>query len=119
LPYANLTGVNLNNARFCSANLERATLAQASLREAYFISANLSNADLKSADLFNADFREANLTNADLRGVKGLTVEQIQASQNWQYAIYDEDFQKKLMKTVLSQAEFDDRTVGHICNYPD
>jgi uncharacterized protein YjbI with pentapeptide repeats len=119
LHYANLTGVNLNNARFCSANLERATLAQASLRDAHFISANLSNADLKSADLFNADFREANLTNADLRGVKGLTVEQIQASQNWQYAIYNEDFHKKLMKTIPSQAEFDDRTVGHICNYPD
>jgi hypothetical protein len=63
-------------------------------------------------------FTDPNLTNADLRGVKGLTVEQIQASQNWQYAIYDEDFHKKLMKTIPSQAEFDDRTVGHICNYP-
>ncbi|MFN6564217.1 MAG: pentapeptide repeat-containing protein [Nostoc sp. ChiSLP01] len=118
LSYANLTGVNLNNARLCSANLERATLAQASLREARFISANLNSADLKSADLFDADFRGADLKNADLRGVKGLTVEQIKASQNWQYATYDDEFHKKLVKIIPSQAEFDNRNVSQICQYP-
>jgi len=119
LRYANLTGVNLDNARLCSANLERATLTQSSLRKARFISANLNNADLKSADLFDADFRGANLKNADLRGVKGLTVDQIQVSQNWQYAIYDDDFHKKLVKTIPFHAEFDDRNVSQICQHPN
>ena len=53
---------------------------------ASFRKADLENASLKSADIEFADFRDA----------KGLTLEQVRVTRNWQSAKFDPEFSAKL-----------------------
>lgn len=87
---ADLEGADLHRADLTRAKLHGAELRWADLHEADLHAADLHGADLKEADLHRADLRgailyEADLSAADLRGanlsgVKGLTAEQLQAS---------------------------------------
>ena len=61
--FADLEGVNLDDAYLNGANL-----AGANLNNAYLLGANLARADLRGADLNNAYLRYASLRGADLRG---------------------------------------------------
>lgn len=117
LEAANLTRANLSNTDFGGANLvaaelqaavlvfallngvqlEMANLTDAKLQGAQLEGADLSNAklegaDLKNAYLIHANLTRANLRNADLRGTQDLSVEQIQAANNWTQAKYDPYF---------------------------
>jgi hypothetical protein len=63
LEYANLCGVNLQDA-----NLEYACLREVDLREADLRRVNLHATNLEDADLRKTNLQEANLTEADLSG---------------------------------------------------
>jgi hypothetical protein len=60
--------------------------SNALLLETHFCGAILSRANLSGATLWKADFR----------GVKALTPHEVKSAQNWEEAIYDEDFRKEL-----------------------
>jgi hypothetical protein len=93
---ANLRGADLLAANLWGANLRGANLWGANLWGANLWGANLWGANLWGADLFDADLRHTYLRDADLRETKHLTVEQVKSARNWQEAIYDDDFRKKL-----------------------
>jgi len=101
LEFADLSGVNLNDADFSGATLWSVNLHKADLRNANLsgaklieadpldveaieergckenlLSTNLSAADLRRADLRGTDLTGANLRGADLSGAKGLTRDQ-------------------------------------------
>ncbi|RUR74452.1 pentapeptide repeat-containing protein [Chlorogloeopsis fritschii PCC 9212] len=87
LVFALLNGVQLEIANLTDAKLQGAQLEGANLSDAL-----LEGADLKNAYLIHANLTRANLKNADLRGTKDLSVEQIQAANNWTQAKYDHYF---------------------------
>ncbi|BAZ42703.1 pentapeptide repeat-containing protein [Calothrix sp. NIES-4101] len=119
---ADLFNTNLSSANLSSADLSSANLSSADLKKAIYTKetklpknfdpsknemlliapgVNLSGADLSFIDFGSADFQGINLTNANLESsllgnVKNLTPEQVKAAKNWEKAIYDEDFNKKL-----------------------
>ncbi|MBV9709683.1 MAG: pentapeptide repeat-containing protein [Ktedonobacteraceae bacterium] len=83
LGYADLRDSKLLNANLFMADLFRAWLAGANLTGADLSAANLTEADLRGAILTGANFQVADLNNtvligADLRGVRNLTLEQVQ-----------------------------------------
>jgi Pentapeptide repeats (8 copies) len=89
LGYADLRDSKLLHANFFMADLFRTWLAGADLTEADLSAANLTEADLRGAILTGANLQVADLNNtvligADLRGVRNLSLEQIQN------AIYDD-----------------------------
>ncbi len=89
LGYADLRDSKLTNANLFMADLFRAWLAGADLSGADLSAANLTEADLRGAILTGANFQVADLNNtvligADLRGVRNLSLEQIQN------ALYDD-----------------------------
>jgi uncharacterized protein YjbI with pentapeptide repeats len=88
---ANLQGANLENAILGGSNLERTNLKNANLKGARGRSMNLNAADLK-----HANFENTNIEFADLRGATNITIEQIKAARNWEYAIFDDNFRKEL-----------------------
>ncbi|MBD0345293.1 MAG: pentapeptide repeat-containing protein [Coleofasciculus sp. Co-bin14] len=106
IPKANLSAANLSEANISEANLEgtnlsRANLSGANLQNAFMAKAKLQEANLYGANLYKANLSEVNLTGTNLSGanltyVYGLTPEQVKSADNWQQAIYDEDFRKKL-----------------------
>ena len=69
LSYANLSGVNLNNADLKGTNLCVANLNGADLSNTKLNGANLRSTDLRGANLNGADLSGANLIGADLRRV--------------------------------------------------
>jgi uncharacterized protein YjbI with pentapeptide repeats len=88
-----LSGANLNEAQLLEANLKRANLREAilagsNLREANLREANLSRATFSGADLSGADLSGADLSGAylddavygpvNLKGIKGVTVKQLE-----------------------------------------
>ena len=83
---ANLSGSNFQGASFHNSNLTEANLSDA----------NLTQAKLTQADVTHCNFQNADLSEADLRHAKGLTVEQVKSTRNWQTAIYDDTFMTKL-----------------------
>ncbi len=85
---ADLQGADLSGASLCKSNLTRANLNMADLPYASFRQSNLEGASLKSANIGAADFREA----------KGLSLEQIRITRNWQSAKFDDEFLAKLHK---------------------
>jgi uncharacterized protein YjbI with pentapeptide repeats len=135
-PDVSLRGAMLKNATLRSANLEKADLQAANLsiaiirggnwkyvnlQDANLAGAraadidlrwsNLQNANLQGARLQDAKLDGADLRGANLRDAKYITVEQIKASENWEYAIYDDVFRQKLglpremMAEVLDKQE--------------
>lgn len=66
----NLSGSNLERARFWYANLTETRFTNANLRGAEFWNATLVQADFKEADLEGAMFLGANLSNADFSGAQ-------------------------------------------------
>ena len=91
-----LSGSDFSNSLLVGTGLIQANLWRANLSGANLSQANLHNADLTGADLTNADLRNTSLDGTNLKNVKGLTPEQVKAGTNWQYAIYDSTFRKKL-----------------------
>ncbi|PLZ94942.1 hypothetical protein CEN50_23935 [Fischerella thermalis CCMEE 5268] len=91
LVFAVLNGVQLEIANLTDAKLQGAQLEGADLSDT-----KLEGADLKNAYLIDANFTRANLKNADLRGTQDLSVEQIQAANNWTQAKYDRYFRIQL-----------------------
>jgi uncharacterized protein YjbI with pentapeptide repeats len=106
LGWASLYRANLDGANLAKANLEAANLTEANLEVANLDGANLAETDLDGASLFGAQLDGANLFKASLRGInlhcvdlskaKSLRVDQVKQAQNWEKAIYDESFRKKL-----------------------
>ena len=97
----NLRSVNLRYAYLSYACLSKADLSSAYLNDtdlsgAYLNGTNLSNTNFNGANLSDTYLDNANLSNADLRGARNLTPEQVKSARNWQQAIYDEEFRKKL-----------------------
>lgn len=83
---ADFQGANLSGAWLYESNLSRANFSMCDLPYVSFRQANLEGASLKSADIESADFREA----------KGLTLEQVRVTRNWQSAKFDPEFSAKL-----------------------
>ncbi|MGF1497140.1 MAG: pentapeptide repeat-containing protein [Elainellaceae cyanobacterium] len=78
------------------ANLLKATLATADLTQANLAGANLVGANLSGSKLAEADLTDADLSGANFQGVAGLTIDQVQAAQNWELAVYDADLSAQL-----------------------
>jgi len=103
---ASLREINLKGANLRNADLQEANLGGANLKEANLHSANLQETDLRRANLQRANLRRANLQGAKLRGAnfqganllaaKGLTVDQVLATKNWDLAFYSDNFLKEL-----------------------
>ena len=74
-----------------NADLSNADLSNADLSNAYLMNADLSNADLRDTILDKADLHNTNLVNA-----KGLKPKQVKSANNWEKAIYNQDFRKQL-----------------------
>ncbi len=105
LGYADLRDSKLLNVNFFMADLFRAWLAGADLTGADLSAANLTEADLRNTILTGANFQVTDLNNAvligaDLRGVRNLSLEQIQN------AIYDDT------------TRFDDALASHLPQVP-
>ncbi|MBW4626739.1 MAG: pentapeptide repeat-containing protein [Brasilonema octagenarum HA4186-MV1] len=106
LSRAHLSGAHLNDAFLSGANLSYADLSGVLLSSANFSSADLSGAKLSNADLSGANLKDAQLgcleisdreiRCTDLRDAKNLTPKQVKQAKNWQEAIYDQEFRKKL-----------------------
>ncbi|MBO3464155.1 pentapeptide repeat-containing protein [Aetokthonos hydrillicola CCALA 1050] len=111
LESANLNSSNLNDANLNGANLNRARLMSANLNGAKLVSANFDGANLNGTKLVNANLYGANFNNAEfgcvkssanqtictnLTNAKNLTPQQVKQAKNWQQAIYDPEFRKKL-----------------------
>lgn len=86
----------LNGAILRDANLWHSYLIDAQLRNADLTRANLSLTNLEGADFKNANLSNADLNHANLRGAENLTVEQVQAANNWDKAYYDPEFCKQV-----------------------
>lgn len=114
-PGAFLQGAMLVNASLWDVNLEKANLQRANLKYAVIggnwrhtnlQDANLEEiknagldlrwANLQGAKLNGARIKDVDILGADLRGARNITVEQIKAAQNWEQAIYDDDFRQEL-----------------------
>lgn len=100
LSQANLSGGTkgtvLEKSNFSGANLQETVLENTYLVEANMSSANMSSANLRSAKLEKANLQDANISGANFEGTYGLQPDQVKRAKNWEKAIYDEDFRKKL-----------------------
>jgi uncharacterized protein YjbI with pentapeptide repeats len=96
LDSADLEGATLDGSNFQGCSLQRGNLRGITARNANFQDANLSDADFQGANLFDANFSHADIQGANFQKAEYINVEQIKAAQNWQKAIYDDDFCKEL-----------------------
>lgn len=101
LTQANLCRTDLRKSQLIGTNLEDTNLWRSNLSNAHLHNADFSRANLSLTDLTNADFKNTILNNADLahanlRYAQNLTVEQVQAANNWDTAYYDPEFCKRL-----------------------
>ncbi|HYJ88784.1 MAG TPA: pentapeptide repeat-containing protein [Pyrinomonadaceae bacterium] len=92
---ADMQGADLSGAWLCKSNLTRANLNMTDLPYASFRQANLEGASLKSANIEFADFREA----------KGLSLEQVSVTTNWESAKFDPEFLAKLRELKNSDEQ--------------
>ncbi len=67
---ADLSGMDLRNARMQGARLGGANLEGCDLRDARFNSSDMRGCNLRNADLRNTSFHRAVLTGSDLRGAR-------------------------------------------------
>ncbi|HEY9847927.1 MAG TPA: pentapeptide repeat-containing protein [Leptolyngbyaceae cyanobacterium] len=95
LSHANLNGANLSDADLRDADLRDANLRDANLCHVNFRNANLLNVNFSGADFSYCDGDGIRFY-TDFRSAKNLTPEQVKSAKNWQQAIYDEEFRKKL-----------------------
>ena len=91
LQYSNLQGAILQNADARGANFENSKLSSTD-----FYGADLRHADFMGADLTHTWFGRANVAAANFQHVKGLTVPQIRAMENWQQGIFDNEMSETL-----------------------
>lgn len=104
LKNAILPRTNLQEAQFQGANLQQVNFQQADLRKVQFQNAQLQGANFRNAKLEAANLDGAvlqftdgrSVCRADFRNASGLTVEQIQQAENWEYAKYDEAMRQRL-----------------------
>ncbi len=97
LRFAQLSKANLTGATMYSTKLLAADLSSSILSGADLTLANLEYSHLTNADLREVDFHRTRLSSADLKGAKlsfakNLTVNQVKSAQNWEQAIYDDEF---------------------------
>ncbi len=117
LNQANMEGCHMNNTNLSDAflsggNFSNASLIKGNLRNANCIMANFENAFLMEADLRNANLLGTNLKNAnlyktDLRGVKGLTMEQVEMVKTMHKAKVDAALAAKI-KASFPAIELED-----------
>ncbi|MEA5554390.1 pentapeptide repeat-containing protein [Anabaena cylindrica UHCC 0172] len=96
LELADLEGAILDGANCREANLQKANLQKANAKNVDFQGANLSFADLRAANLFDAVFDNANIQGAIFQGAEYMNVKEIKSAQNWELAIYDDNFRQEL-----------------------
>lgn len=101
LAKALLWDANLERANLDSADLERATLDGSNFQESNLQRANLRgvtarNANFQGANLFDAVFSHANVQGVNFQNAEYVNIKQVKAAQNWEKAIYDDDFCKEL-----------------------
>jgi len=76
---ADLSGLNLSQARFDDCPLQVANFSHCNLGEATFCSAGLMNANFQDANLQEASFYDADLTDANLEGANLEGIESLAA----------------------------------------
>lgn len=106
LNQANMEGCHMNNTNLSDAflsggNFSNASLIKGNLHNANCIMANFENAFLMEADMRNSNLLGTNLKNAnlyktDLRGVKGLTMEQVEMVKTMHKAKVDAPLAAKI-----------------------
>jgi uncharacterized protein YjbI with pentapeptide repeats len=91
LESAEIIGSNLSNSNLTEANLRNCSCRGSDFEGAIFLKANLQGADLLSTFFGDADFRDANL-----KGVKNLTIDQLQGAKT----LYKAKLEAELMEQV-------------------
>ena len=89
-------GTVLEKSNLSGANLQETNLENTYLVEANMSLANLSKANLQYAKLEKANLQDADISGADFEKTYGLNPDQVKRAKNWEQAIYDEEFRKKL-----------------------
>ena len=105
LENSNLNQANLKGAYASGANFKDAFLIKSQFENSFLIKANFTNAFLMEANLQNsylmgADFENASLYKADLRGVKGLTIEQLEKTKTIYLAKFDDEMWELINNVV-------------------
>ncbi len=93
---ADLSQANLSGADIDGSDLSRAKLNGVRFIKTYMPKAQLQKADLSQANLSEANIDGADLSRANLQGAKNLNLDQVKRAKNWDKAIYDDEFRKKL-----------------------
>lgn len=107
---ANLSHVQMQEAKLAGANLMKANLTgvnlyQADLTQTFFLGANLSNAHILEATLFETTFLSADLRGVDFTGLvlsgnflsaENLTLQQVKRVESYQDAMLPVDIQAEL-----------------------
>ncbi|MEH1947273.1 MAG: pentapeptide repeat-containing protein [Nostoc sp.] len=107
LNHANLAYTTFRDGNFHSANLQNTDLSHSiftvdlgltdvDMSGAILKFAKLDGNDLRGANLRDVDFTQSSVDRTDFRHTKNLTTEQIKLAQNWEEAVYDEEFRAQL-----------------------
>jgi len=89
--------VQLQSTRSCQVcDLTGAYLPVSNLDYTYLLASDLSKANLSGASITFSNLSRANLSRANFFNAKNLTPRQVKLAQNWEQAIYDEEFRKLL-----------------------
>ncbi|AFY70997.1 pentapeptide repeat protein [Thalassoporum mexicanum PCC 7367] len=96
LSEANLDGANLRRVNLTKANLFVASIKQAKLSGAAIVEAELSGANLGGASFSSASLKGSFLSLTNFTKAKGLKPEQLFEAQEYEKAIYDNEFLAKL-----------------------
>jgi BTB/POZ domain-containing protein KCTD9 len=117
LNQANMEGCHMNNTNLSDAflsggNFSNASLIKGNLKNANCIMANFENsflmeADMRNANLLGTNLKNANLYKTDLRGVKGLTIEQIEMVKTMHKAKVDGPLATKI-RSAFPNIELED-----------
>jgi uncharacterized protein YjbI with pentapeptide repeats len=102
LSEANLDGANLRRVNLTKANLFVASLKQTKLSGAAIVEAELSGANLSGASFSGAVLRGSFLSLTNFSKARGLKPEQLVAAQEYEKAIYDNEFLIKLNQYTQS-----------------
>ncbi|MBY0425751.1 MAG: pentapeptide repeat-containing protein [Cytophagales bacterium] len=133
LNQANMEGCHMNNTNLSDAflsggNFMNASLIKGNLYNANCIMANFENtflmeADMRNSNLLGTNLKNANLYKTDLRGVKGLTMEQIEMVKTMHKAKVDPPLAAKIRAAFPSieleeEANFDKEEIPAAKNDP-
>ncbi len=96
------------NAYAMAADFRDSFCIQTCFRNAMLVSSLFDNAylmktDFEGAVLVDASFKGASLNKCNFKNTQGLTIEMIKDSRTWDGAIFDEEFERKLIDSLEPQ----------------